>query len=160
MSAAILRPSTRTTETMPTLTHTLLLFLWFSLAALCQAATGNDKTVSPEHIDGTTIVDAAGLIETATQIPDLILIDSRIPADHREGFIEGSVSLPDTDTDCNSLASIVPTLTSPVLFYCNGIKCGRSATTAAIAVACGYTRVYWFRNGMEEWQEEEYPLVQ
>ena len=147
-------------DLMPTHSHTLLLFLWFSLATLCQTATGSDKIVSPEHIDGATIVDAAGLIETATQIPGLILIDSRIPADHKAGFIEGSVSLPDTDTDCDSLADIVPTLTSPVLFYCNGIKCGRSATTAIIAVDCGYTRVYWFRNGMEEWQEQEYPLVQ
>jgi len=140
--------------------HTLLLFLWFYLSTLSQTVTGNEKIVSPVHIDGTTIVDAAGLIETVTQIPELILIDSRIPADHREGFIEGSVSLPDTDTDCDSLAGIVPALTTPLLFYCNGIKCGRSATTAAIAVACGYTRVYWFRNGMEEWQEQEYPLVQ
>ena len=140
--------------------HTLLLFLWFYLSTLSQTVTGNEKIVSPVHIDGTTIVDAAGLIETVTQIPELILIDSRLPADHREGFIEGSVSLPDTDTDCDSLAGIVPALTTPLLFYCNGIKCGRSATTAAIAVACGYTRVYWFRNGMEEWQEQEYPLVQ
>lgn len=145
---------------MPTHSRTLLLFLWLSLTTPAQSVTGNDKIVSPAHIDGTTIVDAAGLIETATQIPELILIDSRIPADHREGFIEGSVSLPDNDTDCDSLAGIVPALTAPVLFYCNGIKCGRSATTAAIAVACGYTRVYWFRNGMEEWQEQEYPLVQ
>jgi rhodanese-related sulfurtransferase len=147
-------------DLMPAHSHTVLLFLLFYLATLSQTATGNDKIVSPEHIDGTTIVDAAGLIETATQIPDLILIDARIPADHKAGFIEGSVSLPDTDTDCDSLAGIVPALTSPVLFYCNGIKCGRSATTAIIAVDCGYTRVYWFRNGMEEWQEEEYPLVQ
>ena len=147
-------------DLMPTHSHTLLLFLWLFLATLAQTVTGNDKIVSPAHIDGTTIVDADGLIETVTQIPGLILIDSRIPADHREGFIEGSVSLPDTDTDCDSLAGIVPALSAPVLFYCNGIKCGRSATTAAIAVACGYTRVYWFRNGMEEWQEQEYPLIQ
>ena len=145
---------------MPTYSHTLLLFPWFSLAALCQTATGNDKIVSPEHIDGATIVDAAGLIETATQIPDLILIDARIPADHKAGFIEGSVSLPDTDTDCDSLAGIVPALSSPVLFYCNGIKCGRSARAAKIAIDCGYANIYWFRNGLEEWQAQEYPLVQ
>jgi rhodanese-related sulfurtransferase len=123
-------------------------------------ATGNDKIVSPESIDGTTIVDAAGLIETVRQVPGLVLIDSRIKADRKEGFIEGSVSLPDTETDCESLAEIVPTRTTPVLFYCNGINCGRSATTASIAVDCGYTNVYWFRKGMEEWLEQEFPLVQ
>lgn len=145
---------------MPTHLHTLLLFIWFSLTILCQVATGNDKIVSPESIDGTTIVDAAGLIETVRQVPGLVLIDSRIKADRKEGFIEGSVSLPDTETNCESLAEIVPTRTTPVLFYCNGINCGRSATTASIAVDCGYTNVYWFRNGMEEWLEQEFPLVQ
>ena len=145
---------------MPTPTHTLLLFLWFSLATLSQLATGNDEIISPERIDGTTIVDAVGLIETAREIPELVLIDSRITADRKEGFIEGSISLPDTDTDCASLANAVPVRSSAVLFYCNGIKCGRSATAASVAVACGYTKVYWFRNGMEEWLEQEYPLVQ
>jgi rhodanese-related sulfurtransferase len=147
-------------DSIPTSSFTLSLLLWLSLATLSQTATGNDRPLSPEHIDGATIVNATGLIETVTQTPGLILIDARTPADHREGFIEGSVNLPDTDTDCDALAGIVPSLTAPVLFYCNGIKCGRSATSAAIAIACGYTRVYWFRNGMEEWLEQEYPLVQ
>jgi len=145
---------------MPTSIHILLLFHLFSLSIVSLTATGNNDIVSPETIDGTTIVDAEGLIETVTQIPELILIDSRISADHKEGFIEGSVSLPDIETYCDSLASIVPTLASPVLFYCNGIKCGRSARAAIIAIDCGYANIYWFRNGMEEWQEQEYPLVQ
>ena len=146
---------------MPTHSHTLLLFLWFYLASVCQIATGNDEiVVTPETIDGATIVDAEGLIETVTHIPELILIDSRIIADRTEGFIEGSVSLPDIETDCDSLASTVPGLATPVLFYCNGIKCGRSARAAYIAIDCGYANIYWFRNGMEEWQEQEYPLVQ
>ena len=46
------------------------------------------------------------------------------------------------------------------MFYCNGIKCGRSAKAAQIAIDCGYTDVYLFRKGMEEWQEKQYPLVQ
>ena len=145
---------------MPTLTHTLLLFLWFSLATLSQLATANDEIASPESIDGTIIVDAVGLIDAVGEIPKLVLIDSRIVADRKEGFIEGSISLPDTDTSCESLASAVAAHTTPILFYCNGIKCGRSATAAVIAVDCGYTSVYWFRNGMEEWLEQEYPLVQ
>ena len=147
-------------DLMPTHSHTLLLFLWFCLASLCQVATGNDALVSPETIDGVTIVDAEGLIETVTHNPGVVLIDSRIIADRTEGFIEGSVSLPDIETDCDSLASAVPGLATPVLFYCNGIKCGRSARAAIIAIDCGYTNIYWFRNGLEEWQAQEYPLVQ
>ena len=145
---------------MPTPIHILLLFLWFSITIASLTATADDALVSPETIDGATIVNAEGLIETVTQIPELILIDSRIIADRTEGFIEGSVSLPDIETDCDSLASTVPGLATPVLFYCNGIKCGRSARAAKIAIDCGYANIYWFRNGLEEWQAQEYPLVQ
>lgn len=53
------------------------------------------------------------------------MIDSRVTADRKEGFIEGSISLPDTDTRCKSLAQAVAALNSPLLFYCNAVKCGR-----------------------------------
>ena len=145
---------------MSTLIRILLLYMCFYLSFMSQKAIANDKIVSPETIEGTTIVNADGLIEIATQLPGLVLIDSRITADRKEGFIEDSISLPDAETSCDSLAQAVPALTSPTLFYCNGIKCGRSAKAAVIAVNCGYTNIYWFRNGMEEWQEKEFPLVQ
>ena len=118
------------------------------------------RSVSPEHIDGVELVDAEGLIEAVTRIPSLVLIDSRIRADHEAGYIEGSISLPDVDTSCTSLAGVIPGLTTPVLFYCNGIRCGRSARAAVIARDCGYTRLYWYRKGMEEWQKKQYPLVE
>ena len=110
---------------MSTYTHTCLLFICFSFALPCQTATAGDKIVSPESINGTTIVAAEGLIELATQQPQLVMIDSRITADRKEDFIKGSISLPDTDTRCKSLAQAVPALNSPLLFYCNGVKCGR-----------------------------------
>lgn len=119
-----------------------------------------DPFVTPEHIEGVKIVDAEGLIGKVTHIPALVLIDSRIEADHDEGYIEGSISLPDTDTNCDTLAKVVPELTTPVLFYCNGVRCDRSARAAITARDCGYTNLYWFRNGIEEWQKKQYPLVQ
>jgi rhodanese-related sulfurtransferase len=120
----------------------------------------NGKIVSPETIDGVINVGAEGLIEKLLEIPELVLIDSRITADRKEGYIEGSVSLPDIDTSCETLAATLGTTSTPVLFYCNGIKCGRSARAAQIAVDCGHTEIYWYRNGMLEWQEKQYPLVQ
>jgi rhodanese-related sulfurtransferase len=120
----------------------------------------NDHIVSPDTIDGVVTVDAEELIEKVTRLPELVLIDSRIPADRAEGYIEGSISLPDDDTSCATLAKVVPETTTPVLLYCNGIRCGRSARAAVIARDCGYRNLYWFRTGMEEWQEKKYPLVQ
>jgi len=129
-------------------------------AAALQPATAKDGDyISPQRIDGISRVDAEGLIELVTRTPDLLLIDSRIRADRKDGFIEGSISLPDIDTNCATLAELVPDLTRPVLFYCNGIRCARSSHAAVIARDCGYSRIYWFRAGLEEWRRKQYPLV-
>ena len=147
---------------MPTIIRSLLLLLCFSEIPWSHAGvTGSagNPVVSPETIQGTRIVNSEQLIEAVSDTPGLVLIDSRVAADRNDGFIEGSVNLTDTDTSCASLAGIVPGMASPVLFYCNGIRCGRSAKAAEVAVACGYSNVLWFRNGMEEWVAKEYPVV-
>ena len=127
------------------------------LCAVPAAADPGDK--SPDVIPGSTREDAEGLIDLAEAIPDLLIIDSRIAGDRRQGYIEGSVSLPDEATDCDSLAATVPSKTAPLLFYCNGPKCGRSAVAVGIALTCGYANLYWFRGGFEEWKEKNYPYI-
>jgi len=139
--------------------QTVLTLCLLAAAALLPAAAGGDDFISPDEIDGVSKVDAEGLIELATRTPELVLIDSRISADRKDGFIEGSISLPDTNTDCVTLGERIPGLDNAVLFYCNGIRCRRSAHAAQIARDCGYSRIYWFREGVEEWRKQQYPLV-
>ena len=100
-----------------------------------------EETV-PDTIAGTTKISAEELIKLVQVESNIILIDARKPSDHRKGYIEGSISLPDTDTSAKTLASHIPSKTTPVIIYCNGIKCGRSVTAAKIAVAAGYTNIY------------------
>jgi len=115
---------------------------------------------SPESIDGTTKVTAEEFIDLVGEISDLVIIDSRIPGDRKQGFVEGSLSLPDVDTTCESLAKVIRKKDAPSLFYCNGIKCGRSAKAIKIALGCHYTNIYWFRGGFEEWLDKGYPYLQ
>ena len=122
-------------------------------------AVAAERPISPETIEGTTRVDAEGVIELVNEVPALVFIDSRIRGDRKQGYIEGSVSLPDIDTDCDSLARLIPEKTAPVLFYCNGVKCGRSAKAVKIAIDCGYRTIYWFRGGFEEWLAKGYPIL-
>lgn len=139
--------------------QTLLTLCLLGTVFLWPGAAGGDSYISPERIAGVSTVDAEGLIELMTRTPGLVLIDSRVSADRKDGYIEGSLSLPDSETDCTALASLVPSLDNPVLFYCNGIRCARSAHAARIARDCGYTTIYWFRAGVEEWRRQQYPLV-
>jgi len=120
---------------------------------------GTAPVVSPREISGAQRIDAEGLLDQYAQIDDLTVIDARIESDRKNGYIENSISLPDIRTDCQALAQWIPSVHHPVTFYCNGPKCGRSARSAAIAVQCGYDQVYWFRGGIEEWTQKQYPLI-
>ena len=124
------------------------------------AAAGRAAYVSPAEIPGATTIDAEQLIELVVQRPDTVLIDSRIGVDRTDGYIEGSVHLVDTRTDCKSLAGLIASRTTPVIFFCNGVRCERSGRAVRIAVGCGYRKVYWFRGGIEEWRAKEFPLIQ
>jgi rhodanese-related sulfurtransferase len=116
--------------------------------------------VSPESIQGARVIDAERLIELATSLDGLVIIDSRIVEDRGEGYIEGSRHLVDQDTNCETLAALLPAKDTQVVFYCNGINCDRSDRAVVIALGCGYTAIHWFRGGIEEWREKNYPLMQ
>ena len=122
------------------------------------AAAG--EYLSPAAIEGAVTIDAEQLIALVVDHQETVLIDSRVGTDRADGYIEGSVPLVDTKTDCDSLARLVGTRTTPVIFYCNGVRCDRSGRAVGIAVACGYRDVYWFRGGIEEWRAKEFPLIQ
>ncbi|MCG6969190.1 MAG: rhodanese-like domain-containing protein [Gammaproteobacteria bacterium] len=133
--------------------------IWFLLATIICTTPAIAET-SPEKIEGSTLVNAEEFIELVGKIPELLVIDSRIPGDRKQGYVEGSISLPDVDTTCESLAKVIPKKESPTLFYCNGVKCGRSAKAVKIALSCGYSNIYWFRGGFEEWLAKGYPYLQ
>ena len=125
---------------------------------VCVASTAFAESKAPEFIDGTKRVSAEEVIEIATNTPDLVIIDARKTSDRdAAGWIEGSVGLPDYDTNAESLAKHIPSKATPVLFYCNGVKCGRSVKSSRQAVELGYKNIYWFRGGWEEWTEKGMP---
>ncbi len=111
---------------------------------------------SPDAIEGSTSINAEALIQLAQKHDDVVIIDSRILADRRQGFISGSISLPDTETDCVTLLPLIDRSNTPTVFYCNGPKCQRSDNAVVVASACGYSHLYWFRGGFEEWINKNY----
>jgi rhodanese-related sulfurtransferase len=117
------------------------------------------KAGVPASIPGVVTVSAEGLIELAESEPKLVVVDSRVASDRHHGYIQGSISLPDTDTACATLGDVIPSVDTPTLFYCNGVKCGRSVVAVKIAKGCGYRKLYWFRGGFEEWKQKGYPFL-
>ena len=137
----------------------LMTYGLFTLFCLASTSAGSNSYTSPETIEGTHRIEAEGLIQLANHNESLIIIDSRISSDRKLGYIPGSISLPDTDTSCESLARLIPQKSDPVVFYCNGPNCRRSDNAVVIAADCGYTGIYWFRGGIEAWRANNYPLT-
>lgn len=133
-------------------------FLPFLLGVLWFASVGATKPVAPEEIAGTTRVTAEQVVDLATSLPDLVIIDSRYREEYAKGHIEGAVNLVGTDMTRTELARVASGPDTPLLFYCNGERCLRSAAAARKAVEWGYRRIYWFRAGWQEWQAKHLPV--
>ena len=132
-----------------------LILMTFSLTAMAE------KKDSPLTIDGTKKVTAEEVIDLVTNLSDIVIVDARKSSDRDgAGWIEGSFGLPNTSTNEESLAKHVANKDTPVLFYCNGIKCGRSVESSKLAVSLGYKKIYWFRGGWEEWTQKGMPVTQ
>lgn len=112
------------------------------------------------QIKGAKTVDSKGVIELISTTPDLAIIDNRTKADFDSGHIEGAVNIVDSDMTAESvLAGVVQSKAAPVLFYCNGVKCGRAAKATAKAVGWGYSHVYYYALGIPDWKANQFPLV-
>ena len=122
-------------------------------------STAAHADLAPMEIEGANTVDAQGVIALVEAHPNLVILDNRSQADYDAGHIEGAIRLIDTDiaSDADIMAHAAKDV--PVLFYCNGLRCGRAANAAIKAVSYGYTDVHYYALGMEEWKELGLPLV-
>ncbi len=114
---------------------------------------------APLQIAGATTVGAAQVVVMVNDLPQLVIIDNRKPDDFASGAIEGAVPMTDTEMTPEALARLAPSRDSPLLFYCNGVKCGRAAKAVAKAVEWGYANVYYYALGLAEWNQLGLPLV-
>lgn len=88
---------------------------------------------------------------------EFLLIDARNPEEFREAHIPGAINIPQKELD--HFAGLLPADKGAVLvFYCNGVKCGKSKKSAKKAIELGYTNVQVFAEGMPVWEETGYPF--
>lgn len=145
--------------------HDLILFL--ALLSICTTAAfaretpnlAKPKIVVPERIAGVTTVNAEQVIDILTSDEPPLLIDARIKEDRAYGYIESSLSLPDIETNCGSLKKIAADKKQQLMFYCNGVQCGRSVISIKVARSCGYHNLLWFKGGFAEWKEKGYQYI-
>lgn len=136
------------------------LFGTFTGIAASMVLTAAVYADAPETIEGATTVDANGLIELVMGDPNVVMLDNRREGDFEAGHIEGAIRLLNDDIASPAdIAAHVASTDTPVLFYCNGLRCGRAADAAQKAISFGYTQVYYYARGIEEWRELGFPLI-
>jgi rhodanese-related sulfurtransferase len=133
--------------------------LLLAVAALLSLALPAAAQDAPLEISGAKTVNAQQIFDLVGKTPNMVILDNRKPEDFAAGHIEGAIRLIDTDVSGETLAKNIPAKDTPVLFYCNGVKCGRAAKATEKAVQLGYTNVYYYALGMDEWNNQHLPLV-
>ncbi|MBJ6725592.1 rhodanese-like domain-containing protein [Geomesophilobacter sediminis] len=86
------------------------------------------------------------------------LIDARTKEEYQEAHIGKAVNISEKDFD--AVVSTLPAGKGALLvFYCNGVKCGKSKKVAEKARRAGYTNILLYSEGFPVWEEKGMPIV-
>ncbi|CAH2031987.1 rhodanese-like domain-containing protein [Trichlorobacter ammonificans] len=135
---------------MKTLCKLFVLLTVLGVGAVCQAAEkakDGFPVISSEQLKAQLDSKAAGLT----------LIDARTSVEYREAHIVTAISLPVTELEKDASLLKVPK-DARLVFYCNGVKCGKSGKAALIARSAGYKDISIYAEGMPVWEEKGYPM--
>jgi rhodanese-related sulfurtransferase/transglutaminase-like putative cysteine protease len=108
--------------------------------------------------DGYALIDTASLKKLLdAESEDLAVVDARNPEEYQEVHIKGAISVP--QKKFKQYAHLLPEEKSArIIFYCNGVKCGKSRKAAKEALKTGYKRIFVYAEGMPVWEEKGMPI--
>ena len=88
---------------------------------------------------------------------DLVVVDARNPEEYQEVHIKVAISIPEPKWD--EYKHLLPAdKSAPIVFYCNGVKCGKSKKAAKKAASMGYENIWVYAEGMPVWEEKGMPI--
>jgi len=129
------------------LTVLLVSTICSSFAFAAEKENASYKVLSSEELKALTEQNPTGLV----------LVDARSVEEYQEVHIKNAVSIPVSKLEKDS--SLLPaSKDARLVFYCNGIKCGKSGKSAKIALENGYRDVSVYADGMPVWEEKGFPI--
>jgi rhodanese-related sulfurtransferase len=128
------------------------LFIIFFLSAVVLPVAAE----TPESIDGATTIKTA---QAKKLFDDSVLfIDVRNAERFAAGHISSAINLDNYETMTPQTLSRLAEKNTPIVLYCDGVECGRSAVAAKQLVSWGFTKVYYYREGFPKWRDAGYPV--
>lgn len=104
------------------------------------------------------VISTAELKDLMDQKKSMVLIDARTPEEFKEAHIAGALNIPEKGIE-QAAAQLPADRNSLLVFYCNGIKCGKSTRVAKMVAPLGYTNIFIYSEGIPVWEELNLPLV-
>lgn len=87
-----------------------------------------------------------------------LLIDTRNPEEYEEVHIPKAINIPEKKFG-DSLSLLPADKNHLFIFYCNGVKCGKSKRAAVKAREAGYGNLLIYAEGAPVWEERGLPIV-
>ncbi len=89
---------------------------------------------------------------------DFMLIDTRSKEEYQEAHIINAINISEKQFE-QMAPEIIKGKDKMLIFYCSGVKCGKSKRTAKIAQKMGYTNLAIYNDGFPVWEERGYKIV-
>lgn len=124
------------------------------------AAPAGSKTISTQE-----------LVKLYKSDPGLVVLDSlhinaakkqSLPGAnwlHGAGWAEAKVNTTIEKNFAKAMAAIAPSKDTPIVSYCENWECWLSWNAAMRLSVLGYSRIYWYRGGIDAWKAAKLPLV-
>ena len=143
-------------------TRELLLAAAASLAFVAAGPALAQATLTPDVVPGVEIIDskqAKALMDKGVK-----MFDVRVPGDYAELHIKGAISLPYTNKSENvpnfdgskdlwDVTKLPADKAQPIIIQGNAPAGWRHYKASVLAVKAGHKKVYWLRNGIDEWKK-------
>jgi len=141
------------TQKGETVMEKLKLVVWFAVGVLMFCGVN----VSAEGAAEYGLIDTEKLKKYLDAGIEMTVIDARNPEEYEEVHIRGAINLPQKKFD-EQLDKLPADKGARIVFYCNGVKCGKSKKSAKRAMELGYTNVFVYAEGMPVWEEKGLPI--
>lgn len=125
----------------------LFIFLFLTLVLTYIASANELKIINTDELKA--MIDAK---------KDFVLIDTRSKEEYQEAHIITAINIPEKQFE-KMAPDLLKEKDKMLVFYCNGVKCGKSKRTAKIAESMGYKNIAIYNEGFPVWEERGYKIV-
>ncbi|QLH36409.1 MAG: rhodanese-like domain-containing protein [Parachlamydiaceae bacterium] len=116
------------------------------------------QTQNQTESHGYTVIHADELKSWYDQSKNMIVVDARSKQYFDGTLLPNAIWLP-PDAPAEEIEKVIPSKNALVVVYCWSLACPASKWLADRLVAEGYTHIYKYPEGLQDWMQKGYPTT-